>query len=137
MLCYSSLLIYENDVALNEDDTLVSLCVYLQIHLYIAGAPSLCSRVSNGGSLHTSLFSCQILTIRTFHFLLGFPVRHPSALTPLLLLSRHSGSLFGVLSGAPAVVVWSWQRALSRLYLAHSTQIVNWLKRAKRSFEAF
>lgn len=72
-------------------------------------------------SLHTPLCSCQILTMQTFYFHLWFSARRPPALAPLLLLSRHSGSLFSVLSGASAVVEWSWQRASSRRYLANGS----------------
>lgn len=89
-----------------------------------------------GMSLHTTLHFCQILTMQSFHFHLWFSARHTSAPTPLLLLSRHSESLFSVLIRVSAVIEKSWQKAYSRLPGRQQT-IINQLIRVKRAFKAF
>lgn len=58
VLCYSSLLIYENDVALNVDDTVVSLCVYVQIHTCTLLVCLLCSFMCQRSVL---AYSCLFL----------------------------------------------------------------------------
>lgn len=108
----------------------ITQCVCADTDLYIACVSSMCICVSKECPCILLSVLAKYWQCKPFIFIFDF-VPTVSPLSPLLLCS-HSGSLFSILRGASPIVEWSWQRASSRLYLAHSKTIVNGLKRARR-----